>query len=342
LLKTWSHHLNTQIEAILKPLLHRNEEHICIIDPPGHPNVGDSAIFLGELDFIAKHFSSSRVSCYDVDGYSSSADRYIEEATILLIHGGGNFGDIWPHHHKLRMRILERFPHKTIVQLPQTIHFSDQVESDETAALIRRQRDFTLLVRDQKSFAYAKTNFDCNVLLSPDMAFAMKPIVRETPTLEYLCLLRTDKEMLANHQLILEVLQRTDKSVEVRDWLDRPLKSIAGLDRLLKKLTRKHPMVTAPIRTAMMNLRRQYAKQRLEYGIRLLSKGTTVVTDRLHAHILCCLLDIPHFIFDSYGGKISAFHATWTSDNADSHLIRSPDELSNQLVRLRFPEKPAH
>jgi Polysaccharide pyruvyl transferase len=52
-----------------------------------------------------------------------------------------------------------------------------------------------------------------------------------------------------------------------------------------------------------MRLRQQYAMQRLVYGIDLLSKGAIVVTDRLHAHILCCLLNIPHFVFDSLGGK---------------------------------------
>jgi pyruvyl transferase EpsO len=53
-----------------------------------------------------------------------------------------------------------------------------------------------------------------------------------------------------------------------------------------------------------------------------------VVTDRLHAHILCCLLDIPHFVFDSLGGKVSAFHATWTQDNTNTQLITSAGEFA--------------
>jgi exopolysaccharide biosynthesis predicted pyruvyltransferase EpsI len=331
LLKTLPHHLNNRIEEILKPLLHQKGEHICIIDPPGHPNVGDSAILLGELDFIARNFPSSRVSYYDVNNYSPNADRYIEEATILLIHGGGNFGDIWPHHHELRMRVLKQFSHKSIIQLPQSIHFSDKITSRSTADIIRQQRDFTLLVRDQESYEYVNTNFDCKVLLSPDMAFAMKPIARKSPTVGYLCLLRTDKEVVANHRSIFEALRGTSKTVEVRDWLDGPRNSSTRLDHMLRRLTRKLPAVTAPLRSAMMSVRQQYAKQRLAYGIELLSKGATVVTDRLHGHILCCLMDIPHFVFDSYGGKISAFHATWTQDNTATQLITSPAELSSRL-----------
>ena len=339
LLKTAPHHFSTRIEEILNPLLIRKSEHICIIDPPAHSNVGDSAILLGELDFIARNFPASRISYYDVDNYSPGADRYIEEATILLIHGGGNFGDIWPHHHELRIRILEKFSHKSIIQLPQSIYFSDSGKSKSTADVIGKQQDFTLLVRDQGSFEYANTHFDCNVLLSPDMAFAMNPITRKNPTVEYLCLLRTDKEVVANHQLIVDALNGIGTSVDVHDWLDGPRNSITRLDQLLRKLTRKIPRGTAPWRAAMMGVRKQYAKQRLAYGIDLLSKGATVVTDRLHGHILCCLLDIPHFVFDSYGGKISAFHATWTKDNTETQLITSVDELSLRLEQPVFRTK---
>jgi exopolysaccharide biosynthesis predicted pyruvyltransferase EpsI len=97
--------LNGKIKELLVPLIVNKSEHICIIDPPGHPNVGDSSILLGELSFLKRKFPSAKLSFYDVQSYSASADVFIEEATILLIHGGGNFGDIWPHHHALRMRI---------------------------------------------------------------------------------------------------------------------------------------------------------------------------------------------------------------------------------------------
>ena len=88
--------LNGKIEEVLVPFIVDKSEHICMIDPPGYPNVGDSAIFLGELSFLKRKFPSAKLSFYDSRSYSSSADLFIEEATILLIHGGGNFGDTWP------------------------------------------------------------------------------------------------------------------------------------------------------------------------------------------------------------------------------------------------------
>ncbi len=324
-------HLNQVIEDALLPLVSKASEHICIIDPPGHPNVGDSTILLGELDFMARYFPAARLSYYDVDSYSPGADRFVEEATILLIHGGGNFGDIWPYFHRLRMRILDRFPHKPIVQLPQSIHFDHDRELRSTANAIRRQSNFTLMVRDQNSLDYVRRHFDCKVVLSPDMAFAMQPITRKRPSVDHFCLLRTDKEAVVNRSSIYGALAATGRSVELRDWLDERRNLVAFMDRRLKRLTGRLPAITAPFRSAAMQLRQRYAMQRLSYGVNLLSQGTTVVTDRLHAHILCCLLGIPHYTFDSYDGKISAFHATWTKEYTEGQLISSPAELVSKI-----------
>ena len=81
--------LNSRIEELFVPLIVNKSQHICIIDPPWYPNVGDSAILLGELSFLKRKFPEAKLSFYDSRNYSSSADVFIEEATILLIHGGG-------------------------------------------------------------------------------------------------------------------------------------------------------------------------------------------------------------------------------------------------------------
>lgn len=331
--------LSSQIDKLLVPFLKNKSEHICIIDPPGHPNVGDSAILLGELNFLKNNFPNAKLSFYDVRSYSTKADSFIDEATILLIHGGGNFGDIWPHHQDLRMRILERFSHKTIVQLPQSIYFSDKANLRVTAAAIKEQSGFTLFVRDLNSFHYARKHFDCEVILAPDMAFAMPTIIRNPSSVEYLCLLRTDKEVVTNHQQILDTFLQNDRTFDVCDWIAQPKYLTAQLDAKLGSVTRRAPAVTAPLRSMTMRLRQHYAMQRLVYGIDLLSKGAVVVTDRLHAHILCCLLNIPHFVFDSLGGKISAFHQTWTRDDAGTELVASAAEFSRKWNKIPLSTK---
>ncbi|HEX2412048.1 MAG TPA: polysaccharide pyruvyl transferase family protein [Solirubrobacteraceae bacterium] len=54
------------------------------------------------------------------------------------------------------------------------------------------------------------------------------------------------------------------------------------------------------------------AADHLRMGVDLLCSARVVVTDRLHAHVLCVLLGIPHVVTDNVSGKIRAFHDAWT------------------------------
>jgi exopolysaccharide biosynthesis predicted pyruvyltransferase EpsI len=208
-----------------------------------------------------------------VQNYSPSADVFIEEATILLIHGGGNFGDLWPHHHDLRIRILEKFSHKPIIQLPQSIYFGDEANLRATAAKIRMQSSFTLFARDVNSSEYARRFFECEVKLVPDMAFAMPSMTRKSSTVDYFFLLREDREAVIDHQVITDILRASTKSFEVCDWMTGPRPLVARLDAKLNDLTRRYPAVTAAFGSIAMRLRQQFASHRLLYGIELLSKG---------------------------------------------------------------------
>jgi exopolysaccharide biosynthesis predicted pyruvyltransferase EpsI len=325
------HAFQPKIRAALEPLLRGHDDHICIIDPPGHANVGDNAILLGELDYIDEHHPKSRTSFYDVGNYTAKADRHIDEASILLLHGGGNFGDLWPRHHAIRKTILRNFRHKRIVQLPQSISFSDDAELRETQTLVDAHPDFHLIVRDEKNYAFALKNFSCEVSLAPDMAFAMQPIRRKPARLDAQCLLRGDKEVVADHEAITATLTKTGASFAVDDWLEDPETLSRRLDRKLNVISRNHPSLTALFQPQMMWTRRLYARRRLDVGIALLSRGRYVVTDRLHAHILSSLLDIPNFVFNSLDGKIGAFHAAWMEGRAHAWIVESPAVLDRRL-----------
>jgi pyruvyl transferase EpsO len=48
--------------------------------------------------------------------------------------------------------------------------------------------------------------------------------------------------------------------------------------------------------------------------------GRVVITDRLHAHILCLLMQIPHVLLNNAVGKTWTFYETWTRDSPLCHL----------------------
>jgi len=332
--------LSAKVDHLIFPLVGASEV-ICIIDPPDHPNVGDQAIFLGELSFLKRNFPNSEVFFYDLRNYSESAEKYIEKASVLLIHGGGNFGDIWPHHHEMRKRTLERFSHKRIVQLPQSISFTDQMEVQETARLIRAQSSFTLLVRDAKALKFAQEHFECASILCPDMAFAMDRIERKEPSTDVFCLLRTDKEVVADHVSLLKCLNADMIKYISDDWLEEPMTRIKNLDRRLSQVTRKRPWLTYPVRRLMLNIRQRYAEERLAWGISLLSKGEIVVTDRLHAHILSCLMGIPNIALDSWDGKVAALYEAWTGHGFQCEMASSHADVIKRVHDLRMRSRNA-
>jgi exopolysaccharide biosynthesis predicted pyruvyltransferase EpsI len=326
--------LRDKVHAALTPLIGERSQRICLVDPPDHPNVGDNAITLGELDYLADAFPGARVFSYDIHSFSEGASRYVDEADVLLIHGGGNFGDIWPHHHRIRLNFLRQFPHKRIIQLPQSVHFSEEAALRETAEAIAGHPDFTLIVRDQRSYDFAQRSFSCRVELVPDMAFAMKPIVRKPPARDFFGLLRTDKEVRANHRAIIQALEDSGRSFVTDDWLEHDPPLLSRATRLSSRVVRRAPDLMAPHASGLLALRRRYAEKRVEYGIGLLSQGKAVVTDRLHAHILSCLLSIPNVAFDSFDRKISAFYETWTHIAPTAGVSSDPAELPKHLEGL--------
>lgn len=315
--------LCAKVEAALLPLITGHERHICLFDPPGHSNVGDQAILLGELAFLRRHFPRARVSFFDLGNYTDQCDRLIEQSSIILMHGGGNFGDIWPAHHDLRLRILTRFRHKRIVQLPQSISFGGQDSLARTRAAIAGHGDFHLVARDHASTDLARRNFDCPVILAPDMAFCLDPLRRAPAAADYFCLLRTDKEVAADHGELLSVLAGLSRDVEASDWIAEPHDRIKRFDRFLSRQGRDRPNAAWAFNNPILRVRERYARNRLAVGIAMLSRGRVVVTDRLHAHILSCLLGIPNFVFNSIDGKVAAFHTTWTHDFPDARRVDS-------------------
>lgn len=281
-----------------------------LVDFPDHSNVGDSAIYLGELEWLRRRGLTPDYVCSTLT-YSAAALRQAVPEGPILIHGGGNFGDIWPHYQALREAVIKAFPERRIVQLPQTIHFNDQASLDHVAATIAAHGGVLLLVRDRSSYELARKAFACEVRLCPDIALTLGPIRRPVEAWhDLVLLLRTDKER-ANH----ESMPALPPGAIACDWLDEP----KNFRKRRRRRSAYRTMLSAPRRTFDRNYQRAefyraLAAHRVARGLRVLASGRTVISDRLHAHILCLLLGIPHIVFDNNYGKLGSFIDTWTAE----------------------------
>lgn len=301
---------------------------LALVDFPDHPNVGDSAIYLGELEWLrSRHGITPHYVCA-AGNFSAEALRRAVPTGPILIHGGGNFGDIWPYHQEFREAVLTAFPDRRIIQLPQTMHFNDLAAQHRVAAKIAAHGNVLLLARDRRSFDLARDAFPCEARLCPDMALALGPTPRPVAARhDALLLLRTDKEK-ASHA----ALPPLPDGAFVCDWLDEA----PGFRPRLRRRSAVSAMLGAPARAFDRNYQRErfyhaLAAGRVARGLRMLAAGSVVVTDRLHGHILSLLLGIPHVVFDNNYGKLAGFIETWT---AECGLVTRADSLEGALAIL--------
>jgi exopolysaccharide biosynthesis predicted pyruvyltransferase EpsI len=331
--------LGNRIRETMGGLLHKGSR-CALISFPHHSNVGDSAIWLGERD-VLRTLKVRLVYTCDIRSYCKKdlADA-IGDGTILL-HGGGNLGDLWPEYQDFRETVIGDFPNNKVIQLPETMGFRRSENLQRTQRVFDKHPGLTLLLRDQRSLASAREAFEARSLLCPDMAFGMgRTIAPVGASVPILWLRRSDIE---STELPLG-LEAAD--IEVTDWLDEDRSRWTGLPaylsfRFIHSLTWRlgHRVNRGP---ALALAYDRLARRRVHRGCTLLSHGRVVITDRLHGHILSLLLSLPHVLLDNNYGKVSAFFQTWTAKSRLANWADSPEEAIELAESLAAERKVLH
>ena len=314
---------------------------VALLDYPNHRNVGDSAIWLGEVAYLAERGCEIAYHC-DLRSYDPRHLRRRADVELLLLHGGGNLGDVWLPHQLFRERVLADFPDRRIVQLPQTIHFDGSEHVERTKRVFAAHASFTLMVRDARSQRFAQERLDCSAVLCPDSAFALGALERPAPPdVPVLWLGRTDHESAVR----AESLDARDGELQRADWIG--VESAGPVDLVARKAGELLaatlgglPAPPSPLERALWRDWEWLGRSRVANGCALLARGRVVVTDRLHAHILCLLLGIPHVALDNSYGKLSSFTTTWSTLGDRVRWADTPAEalaLARELLDAQPP-----
>jgi exopolysaccharide biosynthesis predicted pyruvyltransferase EpsI len=298
---------------------------IAMLEFPNYPNVGDSAIYLGQLAALRALGREPSFVC-DLGTYDRrELARHVDDDTVILLTGGGSFGDLWPTAQRMREDVIRSFAHVRIVQLPQTIHFQDDRALQRARTAIADHPRFTLLARDHRSAAFAREAFEVPVDVCPDMAFALGPLSRPAPARRGVqWLLRTDKESA------VPWVPPGDRPPFAADWVEEPSSWRRAVTYSLM----------GAVRRPLMRVYEPLAKQRLARGLGILSQGDVVVTDRLHGHILALLLGIPHVLLDNSYGKLASHLETWMRDVPGIRVASTWDDAAALADTLRAMPRP--
>lgn len=321
--------LRNEIANTIGPLL-RDVPRLALLEFPAHSNVGDSAIWLGETAYLLDSHQQRPVHTSDLHSYSRDRLRTALDGGVILVHGGGNLGDVWPEYLNSKIQMLDDFPDTRIIQMPQTVHFQSAKNLERFQRAVARHRSYTLLVRDQTSLDLALDSFACESRLCPDLAFWLE-LSRSTAVHDVVWLQRTDRESV--HKSTESALA-APQGIHVADWLDHDNELPSRIERKLTEVLARYPNKLSFLERQLTDMRNRAARVRLRRGCRLLSSGRVVVTDRLHGHILCTLMGIPHVLLDNSYGKLRHFYDAWTHDCSEVRFATSPEEALNLACSL--------
>lgn len=303
-------HLKQKIQINLIPLI--TSDYV-LWDLPYYSNIGDLLIWQGELDFL-RNTPHKNIG-------SASKDTCIfpklKSTDIILLQGGGNFGDLYPAHNQFRNKVIERYPDNRIIMFPQSVWYDNEESASKDAEIINRHKNLYLCARDRYSYDFMKKHFHkANILLVPDMAFCIDDKTlekyRNIDSEKTLYFKRLDKELDTSSEI-------GAIDADIHDWptFEHEPPSMKFLWKLIS-MSNRLKNIGIPHRFALKSIDAYVSNFILPsltaQGYALISGYNRIITTRLHAMILSILLHKKVEYIDNTTGKLSAFVDTWLSD----------------------------
>jgi pyruvyl transferase EpsO len=297
---------------------------VVYLDYPVHDNVGDLLIHQGADAFLEDHGYTvlGRFSMHDFTrrgrgGEAAVAlkrsirdlDALVSRGCAIVLHGGGNFGDLWPQFQAFRELIVARYRDTPIVVLPQTIHFSSVAQRRRSARALSVHRQLFIFVRDRESLAFVREAC-ANGELMPDMAHQLwgRPeFAANDAAAGTLVMRRRDRESRSGG---------SHDAAAHFDW--RQLNRSPS--RLVMRALRKWQTIDNPLRHFVPNERlwRIYRDRLVSRAVARFQPYAVIDTDRLHGMILGALLSKRVRYGEGSYGKLQRYAGLWL---AGSDLI---------------------
>ena len=345
-------------------------EECVLLNYPDYPNVGDHLIGLGTIIYLAQKLKTKINYLAGIYNFSEEVMQQKVGSATIFLQGGGNLGDLWCDHQQFREEIIQKYPNHRIIILPQTIYFQEQYNLQRAAKIFNSHQDLTIFVRDPRSYDLANKYFyNCKVFLSPDMEF----MLADLPGIEYLRYNWRQNKILYHCRDDKEIVEDLNSSildlpkVVVQDWLppeEKLLRShitpnspwywhLPGTVRIYRELWQQR--LSNPMRWLSQGVWDSYNPAK-SFGATLdnaenaemvqiswdyfyrstyqLNHYSLVITNRLHGHILCTLLKIPHIFLPNSYGKNQLWYETWTKDIQFCRFASSPATITQAMREL--------
>lgn len=309
--------LKNKLNEILPFIKDKNE--VIFLDYPVYLNVGDLLIYHGTENFFKENNINIKLRRSNARYSVREIKKYITPNTVILMQGGGNFGDLYPEFQRFRQDVVSSFPDTRIIILPQTAFFENEHELNKSVKAFGSHKDLIIFSRDTRSLSIFK-KFTSQTFLMPDMAHSLwGTLPKSHKSKGTLYLIRNDKEINKVQRRLLEQKNGNDEYV---DWED----ILTSRDLLMRKLCRKLDGIGGVANLSVLKnisnaLWYNYTYKMVQRYALYFTSHDKVVTSRMHGHIFSCLLSLPNDVIDNAYGKNSGYFKEWTYDIDGTKLL---------------------
>lgn len=318
-------------------------DRVGLVNFPFHGNPGDPAIWLGtrallrELGVRVVHSSAAW-------GFDPTVARRALGDAPLLLNGGGNLGDLYRGQQQTREEVLRSMRDTRIVQLPQSIRFTDERNAAAFAGLVADHGGVTVMTREHASARRARDLLGVEPVMSPDHALGLRRLSSSTPRGSVRELLwlswrpgapewraETDPPSGADEVQHVDWIEAAGSATDRFDAAGRRAWTLGRRIRDSWPRTRRHhALLGAMAATTFEPLARRWVAE----GAELLAGSRVVVTNKLHGHLFAVMLGLPHVVLDNSYGKVFGTLDAWTGSLPGVHRATNADEALAIARRL--------
>jgi len=276
---------------------HFKNKKIIFIDYPVYLNVGDLLIKEG-TEQLFKKLNTKVIMKISERNQERLFNKKIDSDIILVLHGGGNFGDLYMKHQSLREKVISSFPNNKIILMPQSIHYENILNLKNSSYIYNGHNNLEIYVRDKVSFNTLSENLNVKVKMLPDMAFVIDDKWNEIKC--------KDKTL---------ILRRRDvEAIDVNvnndfDWDDMFSRIDIKCYKFIILCYRIENKIKLNIGSSV--LWDWFCKRTINKATKLFKKHNIVDTDRLHGMILAFLVGCDVIKKDNSYGKLDRFYKCW-------------------------------
>ena len=299
-----------------------NKRKVFIIDLPEHGNLGDQAIALSEVSFLEKYYNPECDELYfwyleDFVKHWLWLKKNIKRNDIILCHGGGNIGDVYPRAEYIRQIVIHEFPNNKIIIFPQTCYFTNSVFGNvirkRSESVYSNHSNLVICAREEKSYSILREMCpQNNILIVPDMVLGYprefkRPTKGVTSDIVVTFCMRNDSEKVIS----AEMLTCLQKVCEKKGFIIKKTDTV--VNRKLKNIFE--------------------ARETVEEKIDELAKSDLVITDRLHGMVLTALSGTRCIVISNNNHKVYGVYK-WIESMANVLYLHNANEFERTVDKL--------